>query len=207
MRDAVLQATRFRDFTLDAPWLKLLERIARTRELPAVQIAPLFDYLEVRRQEGASLDVPTAVLLRGMQRWHAELRDAAARRTALQYGPQFDERWAASLPATSFEGNSEHGDYAVSELRSFRELFEEGQAMHHCVFTYAHIARAGTVSIWSLRVTQAGREVGRVTVRVVVKERAVVEARRRCNHSIEPHERELPRGWAASRGLSLASGV
>jgi hypothetical protein len=151
------------------------------------------------------LSVPA--LLRGMQRWHAALRDAVVRQRALQYGADFDRRWASSAPSARFEGSFEHGDYTISELCSLRELFEEGQVMHHCVFSYAQVARAGTMSIWSLRITRAGHEVGRVTVRVVARERAVVEARRRCNLGIQPHERELLRSWATSRGLALAAGV
>jgi PcfJ-like protein len=103
-----------------------------------------------------------------------------------------------------FAGSSEQGDYTIRELLSFRELFEEGQLMQHCVFTYAAAARAGSASIWSLRLTHAGREVSRVTVRVAPSERALVEARRRCNHAIQPNERELLQRWANSQGLSVA---
>jgi hypothetical protein len=204
---ALLLAPRTRDLAANEPWLKLFEKIARTPDFPAHQVAPLLHYAQVRCAEGASLDVSVPTLLRGMGRWHAALRDAAVRQRALQYGPEFDQRWAASLPNAQLEGSCEHGDYTISELRSFRELFEEGQVMHHCVFTYAHAARAGTVSIWSLRITRGGHEAGRVTVRVTASERAVVEARRRCNYAIQPHERELLRRWADSHGLSLSPGV
>lgn len=207
VRDALLSAARARDFVLEEWSLKLFEKIARTPELAADQVQPLLHYAQVRRAEGASVELSVPALLRGMQRWHAALRDVVVRQRALAYGPEFDQRWAPSLAETRFEGSFEHGDYALIELRSFRELFEEGQVMHHCVFSYAQAARSGTVSIWSLRVTRAGREVGRVTVRVAANERAVVEARRHCNQSIHPHERELLRSWASSHGLSLAWGV
>jgi hypothetical protein len=207
VRDAVLQATLVRDFVLDQPWLKLFEKMARTPDLPSELVRPLLHYAQVRRQEGACLDVSVPTLLRGMERWHAALRDATVRQRALQYGAEFDRRWAPSLSDTPFEGSFEHGDFALTELRSFREIAEEGQVMHHCVFTYAHAARAGTVSIWSLRIARAGHEVGRVTVRVVASERAVVEARRRANQLIQPHERELLRSWAQCRGLSLGAGL
>jgi hypothetical protein len=207
VRDALLRVTRRRDFTLDAGWLKLFEKIARTPELIAEQVQPLIQYAQLRRLERASLEVSVPALLRGMERWLAALRDAAVRQRALEHGPQFEQRWAPSQLATGFEGSLEQGDYTLCELRSFRELFEEGQVMHHCVFSYASVAQAGTVSIWSLRITQARREVGRVTVRVVAGERAVVEARRRHNQGIQPHEREVLRSWASRHGLSLASGV
>lgn len=207
VRDALLQVARVRAFVLDETSLKLFEKIARARQLPADQVRPLFDYAQVRRREGGSLDVSVAVLLRGLRRWYAGIRDAVVREQALKFGPQFEERWGSSLPDQSFSGSGEQGDYALSELRSPREVFEEGQVMHHCVFIYVQAARAGAMSLWSLRLSRAGREVGRVTLRVITKDRAVVEARRRCNESIAPHERELLQTWASSRGLSWAPGL
>lgn len=206
VRDRLLLVAGTRDFSLDQPWLKLFEKMARTPTLAAEQVRPLLEYARARREEGTSIDLPVAVLLRGMERHAAIVRQAVVRQRALQYGSAFDERWASHVPVPPCEGSSEHGDYTISELRSFRELFEEGQIMHNCVFTYAAAARAGTVSIWSLRLTHAGREVSRVTLRVAPAERALVEARRPCNHAIQPHERDLLQKWASSQGLALALG-
>jgi PcfJ-like protein len=206
LRELLLVA-RAGSFDWDETRLKLWEKLARAPRLRAEQVQPLLHYAERCRTEGASLDVPVRVLLCGMERWHALLRDAATRRRALQFGPQFYERWASRLPCVALEGRCEEGDYALTELRSFHELFEEGQLMHHCVFSYAHAARAGAVSIWSLRLTRAGREVSRVTVRVMTKERVLAEARRRFNAAIEPHERRLLHTWASRQGLEVAPGV
>jgi hypothetical protein len=164
----------------------------------------LLEYAQARRAEGASLEISVPAMLRDLERREAARREALVRQQAVHYGAQFDEHWPSRLPADSFEGASEHGNYVIRELRSFRELFEEGQLMQHCVFTYAAAARAGTASIWSLRFTRAGRELGRVTIRVTPGERALVEARRRCNQAIQPHERELLQSWASSQGLSVA---
>lgn len=204
VRDRLLQLSCVRNFRLEPPWLELYEKIARTPTLPAEQVWPLLEYARARRSEGVAIDVPLPVLLRGLERREAAQREALVRQRALQYGAAFDERWDSRVPAPPFEGSSEHGDYTLSELRSLRELFEEGQRMQHCVFTYGAAARAGTASIWSLRLTHAGREISRVTVRIAPTERALVEARRRCNHAIQPHERELLQSWAKSQGLSLA---
>ena len=48
---------------------------------------------------------------------------------------------------------------------------------------------------------------GRVTVRVAVDSRQVVEARRFANARIEAHELAILQRWAAQRGLSVASGL
>jgi hypothetical protein len=203
VREEVLRSVRWHGLELDEHWLKLFEKIARAQDLPADQVRALLAHADARRERGASIDVSVATLLRGLERQRA----AQVRQQAQAWGPQFDEPWAASLPAAPFTGSSDGGEYALHELRSLREIFEEGQSMHHRVFTYAQAARAGTVSIWSLRLARAGREVGRVTLRVVASERAVVEARRRCNQAIFPQERELIRSWASRQGLSLSVGV
>lgn len=196
VRDALLRAAHGRDFVWDEPSLKLFERIARAPALAAAQIPALVDYARVRRAEGASLDVTVPALLRGLERWQAAQRER-------EYGPRFDERWPSPLPLAPLEGSTEHGAFSIRELRSLRELFEEGQVMQHCVFTYGHAARSGAASIWSLRITQGGQEIDRVTVRIAASERAVVEARRHHNHDIRPEERELLRRWASRQGLSL----
>jgi hypothetical protein len=200
-------ATYQREFLLAEPWLKLFEKIARSPGFRAEQVRPLLEYARNRHSEGESLELPVPALLRAMERRQLADREAAARKQALAAGTDFDRRWASSLPAMRLEEGIEDAQCTILELRSFRELFEEGQAMRHCVFNYARAARAGTVSIWSIRMFRDGHETGRVTLRVAPTERAVVEARRRCNQIIEPHERELVRRWADRRGLSLVPGL
>lgn len=207
VRDELLGAARSCDIKLDDASLGLFEKIARAPEITYGRVLPLLVYAERKRAEGASLDLPLRALLRDMARLEAERREIMARQRAAQYGALFDERWRASLPQTRASGSCEQGEFIINELRTYRELFEEGQAMRHCVFTYAAAARAGSISIWSLRITRAGVNVGRVTVRVAASERAVVEARGYCNQNIQPHERELLRSWALSQGLSLATSV
>jgi len=204
-RDELLRVAERR--VLDERLLKLFEKIARAPDLPVDQLRPLLDYAWMRQTAGACLDVSLPALRRSMDRWYAAQRDAVLRRQAAQYGPQFDQRWPSVSSDGLLAGSCEHGEYTIAELRSLRELFEEGQLMQHCVFTYAHAARSGAVSIWSLRITRSGQEIGRVTVRVVPGERTLVEARRRLNGSIQAHERELLRSWAQSRGWDLAPGV
>jgi hypothetical protein len=203
VRDQLLQLSLWNQLPLDPPSLKLYEKLARTPAVLPEQVRPLLEYAQARRAEGASLDISVPAMLRAIERREAERREALVRQQAAHYGAQFDEHWPSHLPASPLEGACEHGQFTLRELRSLRELFEEGQHMQHCVFTYAAAARAGTASIWSLRFSRAGRDVGRVTVRVTPGERTLVEARRRCNRAIHPHERELLQSWAKSEGLSV----
>jgi hypothetical protein len=199
-----------KSFALDAEWLRLFEKLLAAPGLAPDQVRPLVDYVAFRRFRCERRDrfsvavhsVPS--LLKHMAEWHAALRGAAFRRSA---GVGLDERWASRIGPSPFEGRWEQGRYVVTELRSFADLYEEGRRMHHCVATYALAAARGTVSIWSLRLGAEEREVGRVTIRVTVHKREVVEARRFANARIEAHERAILERWAAQRGLSVAAGL
>jgi hypothetical protein len=200
-----------RPAVIDPVWLELGEKIARARDMPPHQVRPLFDYVEHRRFRCERRDrfvlrecsVPS--LLKRMEEWHIELRAAAFQRqmASRTFRFAFDERWPSQLTHAELEGDSEHGKYVVTELRSAKELFEEGRHMHHCVATYTASAGSGTVSIWSLRLKREQREVGRVTIRVTLSSREIVEARRFANQKIQPHELRILQRWAAKSGLTL----
>jgi len=207
VRDALLHEARVDRFVVDETWLKLFEKIARMPALPVGRVLGLLEYVKARRTEGACVDRPLPTLLLAMDRRNAERRELLVQKQAATYGPAFDQRWVSGVPATPLAGSCDAGHYTFVELCTFREIFEEGQLMQHCVFDYAGAARAGTVSIWSLRIVRTGHDVGRVTIRVIASERTVVEARRRCNESIKPYERELIRSWALQQGWSLGSAV
>ena len=192
-------------------WLELYEKIARARDVPPEQVRPLVDYVAYRRFRCerrdrfvlADHDVPS--LVKRMVEWHAALRAANFQRAAgVHFRFAYDERWPSRHETSDFEGTCEQGDYTLLELRSVRDLFEEGQHMHHCVATYAS---TGVASIWSLRLRHEGREVGRVTIRVALPGREVVEARRFANQKIQPYELQILQRWATKAGLTVSKGL
>jgi hypothetical protein len=198
------------NFRVDAVWLKFFERMLAAPELAPHQVRPLADYVAFKRfrceeRERFSLSAHSIpALLTQMGRWHAALRGANFRYAS---GVDPNERWASRIGAPAFEGTWEQGEYVIAELRSFQELFEEGQRMHHCVASYAQAAARGHVSLWCLRLQHQGREVGRVTIRVTLPQRQIVEARRFANARIQPHELDILTRWAARSGLSVAPGL
>ncbi|HYQ04412.1 MAG TPA: PcfJ domain-containing protein [Polyangiaceae bacterium] len=203
----LLQCSRW--LTLDEVWLKLYEKLLRAPEFPVHQVRPLTDYVRHRRfaherRELFNLSTHTVRdLLSGMERWHAELRTAAARRT----GVAFAVAWTSRLRAESLLRPCEHGDFSLAELCSARELFDEGSRMHHCVASYTRSCADGAMSIWSLRFRQNGTESGRVTIRVAVSERRVVEARRFANARIDARDLRIITDWARANGLSVVDGL
>ena len=49
-------------------------------------------------------------------------------------------------------------EWTIHELTTSAELYTEGKALHHCVFTYAHACRCRMSTIWSLRLHMNGQE-------------------------------------------------
>jgi hypothetical protein len=196
--------------SLDAVWLKLYEKVLRAPEFPAHQLRPLIDYVRHRRfahERRATFDLnayTVAELLDGTARWHAELRTAAAARNS---GVAFDATWASRLRAKDVSGTSEHGDFTLAELCSADALFDEGSFMHHCVASYTRSCAEGLMSIWSLRYSGSASLRARVTIRVAVTERCVVEARRFANARIDARDLQIISNWAGESGLSVAEGL
>ena len=196
--------------SLDAVWLKLYEKLLRTPKFPVHQVRPLIDYVTHRRfvherRDTFNLNSYTvAELLNGTARWHVELRTAAAARSS---GIAFNSSWASRLRAEELRGTSEHDDFSLVELLSGRALFEEGYRMHHCVASYTRSCAESLMSVWSLRYNANGTESGRVTIRVAIAERLVVEARRFANARIDARDLRIIREWASDNGLSVVDGL
>jgi hypothetical protein len=118
-----------------------------------------------------------------------------------------DARWEPLPGVSSFSEERLQESWELSELLCFHELFAEGRAMHHCVASYAQACRSGTTSIWSLRIRRADRETGRVTVRVDVPRRAVVEARRVSNQRIFRAQHRFIERWADESKLDVSNAI
>ena len=97
--------------------------------------------------------------------------------------------------------------WTITEILTSRALSLEGQAMRHCVATYAERCARRQASIWSMQVeNQHGRH--RVlTIEVDVPKRTVCQARRKCNRLPQATEREVVRRWATLEGLNVAKAI
>ncbi len=78
------------------------------------------------------------------------------------------------------------------ELTSGEELFDEGQAMNHCVSSYAARCAAGRSAIVSMR----ANDVRLVTIEVEPATGRLVQARGKFNREIDSEERQAIRHWA-----------
>ncbi len=85
-------------------------------------------------------------------------------------------------------------DWSFVELTSGKELFLEGQALHHCVASYAARCAEGHSAIVSVRF----QDERRVTVEIHPASRQVVQAKGMCNRQVSRDEQQLIHRWLES---------
>jgi hypothetical protein len=205
-------------FAQDAFWLEFIALFARQAMFDNRRVPDVVRYLNAQKFErqllrngqtepppepGFSLKGRTAAsLLRLTDEWLREVRRTTTDRPELM-------RWGASMVRGGeycLEApNGELELYQVRELLSGRELHAEGQAMHHCVFSYAEACLLGQSAIFSLTV-QVGRKVAKrlATIEVSIwrhKTPEVLQVRARYNASLGDEGRWVVRRWMQDQAL------
>jgi hypothetical protein len=94
--------------------------------------------------------------------------------------------------------------WTLRELLTSRELFLEGQALHHYVATYARSCAGRQTTIWSLQVDTSRGLNRSLTVEVDPEDRLIRQARGKGNRLPRAAERAVLEYWAAREGLRLA---
>jgi PcfJ-like protein len=95
--------------------------------------------------------------------------------------------------------------YEVVELLTAQELMEEGQAMRHCVASYAGDCESGRTSIWSLRKRiESGRFIRIVTIEVRNNQRFIVQVRGHLNSRPATDDLAILGRWQYEGGPRLS---
>jgi hypothetical protein len=142
-----------------------------------------------------------ASLLRQVEEWHWEMgRGPGA--PALVW-PRSSIRGLHYVETTEQTGPVRC--WTVRELLTSRELFLEGQAMQHCVASYARLCAGRGATIWSLAV-DVGMGPRRVlTVDVEPATRSIRQARGKANRLPRPAELAVLHEWATRERLQFAT--
>ena len=208
-------------FDHDDFWVTVLRWLTEQPMLDPVHHAPIIDYLHNQRFVASSPNplvghpgVPRLVpphpnltmrgrdpegLLRSVAQWHRRL-GRVVRGPATYWKPTGIEPFRHE----EGEGKSKRV-FTITELTCSYELLAEGQAMAHCVASYAPSCVRGRISIWSLRVVDAtGLETRLLTLEVSNAEYKIVQARRKFNAWPGNRELSILQRWAAAGGPNLS---
>ncbi len=181
-------------------WLTVIRWFCRRKEVESGQVGPLIDYIRHRREEDPGFSMKgrrVKALSRGMEAWHRELA-YEKRIYGVRFTPSGYEEGIYELRNSDGNG-AEKIIWAIEEIRSSKELKEEGEAMRHCVYYYTGLISSGECSIWSLR--REGKR--RLTVEVNSKSRHVVQARGKSNRQPKKRELSLLKRWARENNLKI----
>ena len=86
--------------------------------------------------------------------------------------------------------------YETKELLNTGELFDEGNAMQHCVAEYGDDCVAKQCSVFSLRQIVEGEPIKRLaTLEIELKSFQIVQAKAKCNQEPESKSMELINHW------------
>ncbi len=220
---SILATRAATDFAQDDFWLTVIRWLIAQPLLDPVHHGPIIDYLHDQRYTasvpnpaanlpGQPLLVPPqpnltmkgrspATLLRAVTEWHRRLA---------RIKPETDTptTWESIglQPFSWEEGHHENRRvYQVVELLSSRDLRAEGDAMRHCVASYAWSCAARRSSIWSLRMRDAaGNDFRLLTLEVATASRSIVQARQKLNARPSPKEIAILQRWAMAGGPSLS---
>ena len=211
-------------FDHDDFWVTVLRWLVLQPMLDPVHHVPIIDYLHNQRFVASALNplagepgqprlVPpqpnltmkgrdAESLLRSVDQWHRRLGRVGR-------GPAACWKPTGIEPFHHEEGEGKSRRiFVITELASSYELLAEGQAMAHCVATYAPSCVRGRVSIWSLRLVDAtGLETRLLTLEVSNSDYKIVQARRKFNALPGKRELSILERWAAVGGPSLSQWV
>ena len=172
--------------------------------VPIQRINDLVDYLDHAREANVDYALKgrtIASLGAAMGQWHRDL--TRVRRLG-------DHTWdGAALPDSEYikvvSAGGKHADWVFTQVKNSRDLAEEGNEMHHCVYSYQSLCIDGRTSIWSLRTRHTGAGAvyrRRITFEIAVAGRRIVQVRGFANRRADPDEVAILARWAGEHGVA-----
>lgn len=169
----------------------------------------MLDFLrqEHARNQGYSLRGRTpASLAQQVEQWHRALNRARRLGDAKWDGADLPDVIYSDQPASK----GRRFDWRFRQIKTSRDLAEEGTQMHHCVYSYQRLCIAGGTSIWSLASRPSkGREDAAwsraLTIEMNNASRRLVQIRGYANRLMNEDEGRAVLTWSAAHGLAVDS--
>ena len=136
-------------------------------------------------------------LIREVENWHRRLH-LVGRKSTLQW------KHADIDEFRLVEGEKEEKVWTIQQLLGSQALSEEGQAMNHCVASYASSCNRGKTSIWTMRRDFKHHQKRILTVEVRLWDRTICQARGKNNRMAQPAEVDVLKRWAQAADLKFA---
>ena len=187
-------------------WDSVLRWFLENPMLDLVHFAPIVDFIRNRKfiaadqpnfsMKGRSADT----LLKEVELWHTGLKASAKNRSWASYN--VFENYKKEV------GKDEHKTlWTIQEIKTEKELFQEGRAMRHCVGSYARSCINGSTSIWSMTSKSFGQVKNELTIEVRNAEKRIVQARGFANAFPYGAAKDHMQQWAFQNGIKISTYV
>lgn len=190
-------------------WFDAVRFFAVPEQAPATLalVNDLVDYLAARRLEDRHFRVlgsgqSLAALCKRMEQWHRALARAKDLSGASWVGVDLPDH---DIEQRDPDYKDQMQVWTFHQIRTGKELAEEGSAQRHCVFGYRSRCMSGACSIWSLTSTNALGTKRRHLTLEVNRYGQIVQKRGLANRLPRPDEERMVAAWAARFNLENRS--
>jgi hypothetical protein len=208
-------------FLNDAFWQTVIQFFANVEMFDYEQLGAIFDYIQSQKfgqnytnhlyQENGHRGVAVQPaqpnfemkgrtadnLLRQTLAWHNELNKTSRRFLA----------WKKStIRDFVFTEGTAHNEqtYCFVELLNTKALFEEGNAMKHCVASYDQSCVNGRSAIFSLSIANSSQDLRLATIEVNLQNNQIVQLKGKLNTAVGVKVMEMVSRWATMENLSVS---
>jgi hypothetical protein len=199
-------------------WRTVLQFFVNHPELELNCVVPILDFIQANKFAGEPI-----VTAHGAGRRQAQWPDFSIKGRTPASMMRLVREWNADMtsknprdsfswPASNIQGfrfmeyddKLEHQrEWTIHELLTSPELYLEGRALRHCVFTYAPKCRRGETTIWSLRLRTNQQEKRMATIEVNPRKGEIIQTRAKANSYAGERSQEIIRRWAQEAGLHI----
>lgn len=200
--------SKINDKKIDEYWKQNIRWFAKNIPESINQINDLVDYLVAKKLEqpnfslmGSGFTIQS--LLKKMHDWHYDLRRLKAIGEANWEGHAIND--------SSYTYTDQHKveySWYFYQIKSAKELQEEGNAQRHCVLSYKQRCIKNDCSIWSLKQGFAFETIKQAKRKITIELRndgSIVQARGLANRTMKNEERAIIAKWAKDNGLYMNS--
>lgn len=190
-------------------WVTVFYFFANNPFLNTSKYREIYDYISNIRFGEEALEPnfsmkgrsPESLMLR-VDQWHEQLN-----RQMMLSGKNRNVSpiWEPSDTKPYLYKISNKEDIKIVEINSSVGLYDEGKAMHHCVWSYNESCSKGIISIFSMRLYKEGELCkSLVTIEVDRQRGLVVQARGVCNALISILEMKILSDWAKKSNFKIS---
>lgn len=169
------------------------------------EINDLTDYLIAKKAEAANFTLAgTGYTLKSLTKkmvdWHYDLRRLKAIGDAKWEGHPIEDKM--------YEREDEWGNkvyWSFKQIKTAKELQQEGNAQRHCVYGYKSGCIRGDHSIWSLSYKDGFGSMSRKITIELRNDGTIAQARGLANRSPRPNEMNMIKIWAKENNFYIGS--